>query len=80
MAGRCISATHVAFSSIKIMKTGGQTGRATGIAAMLCKKRGTTPRGVARRHMAEFHNVLAGRGQYRDALKPKSRGSRGNTP
>ncbi|MFH1923786.1 MAG: FAD-dependent oxidoreductase, partial [Planctomycetota bacterium] len=72
MAGRCISATHVAFSSIKIMKTGGQTGRATGIAAMLCKTQGTTPRGVARSHMAAFHDLLAGRGQYRDALSPRS--------
>ncbi len=69
MAGRCISASHVAYSSIKIMKTGGQTGRATGIAALLCKKHAAIPRGVAQHHMHEFHEILLGHGPYRDALK-----------
>jgi hypothetical protein len=46
MAGRNVSATHIAYSSIKLMKTGGHMGVATGAAAYLCNKYDTTPRDV----------------------------------
>ncbi|HUT93448.1 MAG TPA: FAD-dependent oxidoreductase [Thermoguttaceae bacterium] len=71
MAGRCASATHIAYSSIKLMKTGGQMGRATGAAAMLCKKHNTTPRGVYENHIQELQDIVLGRGDYEHALKPK---------
>ena len=70
MAGRDISATHVAFCSTKLMKTGGQMGRATGAAAFLCRQHGTTPRGVGERHIVELQDILLGRGVYAGALDP----------
>lgn len=74
MAGRDASATHVAYSSIKLMKTGGQMGRATGAAAMLAKKYSTPPRGVCENHIQELQDIVLGRGAYEDSLKPKKTG------
>ena len=71
MAGRDASATHIAYSSIKLMKTGGQMGVAVGAAAMLCKKHDTTPRGVYQNHVEELKDVVFERGQYENALKSK---------
>ena len=70
MAGRDISATHVAYCSIKLQKTGGQMGRAVGAAAYLCRKYGADPRDVGKKHIGELKDILAGRGQYVDALPP----------
>jgi len=61
MAGRNVSATHVAYSSIKLMKTGGQMGVAVGAAALLCKKYGATPRGVYQKHIDELKEMVADR-------------------
>jgi len=71
MAGRDVSATHVAYSSTKLMKTGGQMGVAVGAAAMLCKKYDTTPRRVYENHIQELKDIVFERGAYQDALKPK---------
>jgi len=68
MAGRDISATHVGYTSIKLMKTGGQTGKAVGAAAFVCKKHGTGPRGVYELHMKELQDIVFARGEYKDAL------------
>lgn len=68
MAGRCVSATHVGFSSIKLMKTGGQMGVAVGAAAMLCEKYDTTPRGLYEEHLQELRDVVFERGTYEGAL------------
>ena len=70
MAGKHISVTHVAGSSTKTMLNGGQHGVAVGAAAYLCKEHNTTPRDVARNHIRELQEVLAGGGRYRDALTP----------
>ena len=72
MAGRDASASHVAYSSIKLMKTGGHMGVATGAAAFLCNKYDTSPRGVYRDHIEELKNVLLERGDYKDALARKT--------
>ena len=71
MAGRDASATHIAYSSIKLMKTGGQMGVAVGAAAMLSKKHGTTPRGVYQHHIEELKDIVFERGGYENALRPK---------
>ncbi len=71
MAGRDASATHVAYSSIKLMKTGAQMGRATGAAAMLSKKYHTTARGVYQKHIKELQDIVFGREEYEDCLKPR---------
>lgn len=60
MAGKHISVTHVAGSSAKFMGNGGQHGTAVGAAAALCKKYGTTPRGIYEEHIAELQEI-AGR-------------------
>ena len=48
---------------------GGQMGRATGAAAMLCKKYDTSPRGVYEGHIEELQDIVLGRGDYEHALK-----------
>ncbi len=70
MAGRDVSVTHVALGSTRVMNTCGQMGVAVGAAAYLCKKHGTTPRGVYKEHLDELLDILAGRGDYEGALKP----------
>ncbi len=44
MAGRCISVTHVAMGSVRIMPMASATGHAAGAAAALCVIRDVTPR------------------------------------
>lgn len=47
MAGRNISATHVAFTSTRVMATCAVIGQAMGTAAALCVRHGITPRQLA---------------------------------
>ena len=61
MAGRDISVTHVALGTVRVMRTCGMMGEVVGMAASVCKNRGTTPRGVYTEHLAELKN-LATRG------------------
>jgi len=48
MAGRNISASHVAFTSTRVMATCAVIGQAVGTAAAVCARRGLTPRQLAR--------------------------------
>jgi len=59
MAGRCFSCSHVGLGGPRVMRTLGQMGVATGLAAALCKKHGVLPRGVYDKHMEELR-ALAG--------------------
>ena len=58
MAGRPISCSYVAFASSRVLSTGCIVGQAAGVAASLCKKYNTTPRGVARRHARECRQMI----------------------
>ena len=58
LAGRNISATHVAFSSTRVMGTGGAMGQAVGMAAALCQKHHLMPRDIARQHATELQVAL----------------------
>jgi hypothetical protein len=71
MAGRCVSASHVAAMNIKVQNTTGQMGVAVGAAASLCKKHDTTPRGVCQQHLAELQDIVFERGEHKDALKSR---------
>jgi hypothetical protein len=51
MAGRDISATHVALGTVRVMRTCGMMGEVVGMAASLCKKHDANPRDV-------YHNYL----------------------
>jgi hypothetical protein len=60
MAGRNISASHVAFTSTRVMATCGVIGQAVGTAAALCARHGLTPRGLYqdRKRLAELQQAL----------------------
>ena len=61
MAGRCISVTHVALGTVRVMRTGGMMGELIGMAASLCKKHNTNPRGIYENHLGQLKR-LARRG------------------
>ena len=58
LAGRLISATHLAHSSTRLMRTGGAIGQGVGIAAALCCRYGCTPREVYTHHLDELQELL----------------------
>jgi hypothetical protein len=60
MAGRNISASHVAFTSTRVMATCAVIGQATGTAAALCARSGLSPRELAgdKRRVAELQQAL----------------------
>ncbi|KIY01074.1 uncharacterized protein Z520_02626 [Fonsecaea multimorphosa CBS 102226] len=59
MAGKHMSATHVASSNTKFMGNGGQHAIATAAAAHLCKKYSKTPRGIYENHLPELQKLAA---------------------
>ncbi|GHT20672.1 hypothetical protein FACS189419_00170 [Planctomycetales bacterium] len=58
MAGRDISVTHEGLGTTRVMRTGGCMGEVVGMAASLCKKHSTTPRGVYQVHLAELKSLM----------------------
>jgi len=49
LAGRLISASHVAFGSTRVMGTGAHIGQAVGMAAALCTREGLEPRQLGKK-------------------------------
>ena len=60
MAGRNISASHVAFSSARIMATCATIGQAVGTAAALCAAWRLTPRELYKQRLRDLQQVLLG--------------------
>lgn len=58
MAGRDISVTHQALGPVRVMRTCGMMGEVVGMAAALCKRHDTTPRGVYQDHLAELKKLM----------------------
>lgn len=58
MAGRDISVTHVALGTVRVMRTTGMMGEVVGMAASLCKKYATDPRGIYRNHLSELKELM----------------------
>lgn len=56
--GRNISVTHVALGTVRVMRTTGMMGEVVGMAASLCKKYNTTPRGVYQKHLPELKALM----------------------
>jgi len=67
MAGRCVSVTHEALGTVRVMKTCGMMGEVVGKAASLAVLHETTPRGVYEHHWSEMEDLLALPGKARRA-------------
>ncbi len=77
MAGRNISVTHVALGTVRVMRTTGMMGEVVGMAASLCRRHGTDPRGVYRNHLAELRELMR-RGVGRDDAPDNQQFNRAN--
>jgi hypothetical protein len=65
LAGRIISASHVAFGSTRVMATCGHTAQAVGLAAAICRRDGLQPADLTRDgRIAELQRELLKAGQY----------------
>ncbi len=85
MAGRDISVTHQALGTVRVMRTGGMMGEVVGMAAALCKKHKTTPRGVYAEYLDELKALMtAGIGKTpahrTDSPRPAQAAARLNPP
>jgi hypothetical protein len=58
MAGRDVSVTHEALGTVRVMRTCGMMGEVVGMAASICKKRETTPRGVYENYLDELKKLM----------------------
>jgi len=58
LGGRLISATHLAHSSSRVMRTGAAIGQAVGMAAALCCESGYTPRDIYKNRLEELQQRL----------------------
>lgn len=64
MAGRNVSATHVGFSGIRVMRTCCLMGQAAGTAAAIAVEEDTTPRGVYEARLDRLQQTLLKDGAY----------------
>ena len=58
MAGRNISVSHVALGTVRVMRTTGMMGEVIGMAASVCKKHNTDPRGVYANHFNDLKQLM----------------------
>jgi hypothetical protein len=70
MAGRDFSCSHIGLGGPRVMNTCGQMGAATGYAAALMKKYGTTPRGVYQEHLEELLKLVRPAAAEAESTKP----------
>lgn len=72
MAGRCISVTHEALGTVRVMKTCGMMGEVVGKAASLCKIYSCQPRDIYERYWPEMDQLLQLPGKaYRSTVNDK---------
>ncbi len=70
LAGRIISASHVAFASSRVMATSAYGGQAVGMAAVLCTQQGLLPRDLsAPEKIKGLQQALQKRGQHIPGLQ-----------
>lgn len=58
IGGRIVSASHIAFSAIRVMRTPGMLGEVAGIAAYMCTKHDCLPRDIYEKHIDELKEEL----------------------
>lgn len=78
MVGRCISTSHVAFGSTRVMATLCTLAQAVGAAAYLCKEHRLNPRGVYEKKIAELQQLLLREDQYIVGVKSLDEDERGH--
>ncbi len=64
MAGRLLSATHVALGVVRVMATIGTMGQAIGAAAALCRRYDVEPRALATERIEELQQLLLRRDAF----------------
>ncbi len=70
MAGRCVSVTHEALGTVRVMKTCGMMGEVVGKAASICIKNKCAPRGVYEDYLNELFELMQLPGKaYRATVK-----------
>jgi hypothetical protein len=69
MAGRCISVTHEALGTVRVMKTGGMEGEVVGKAASLCTKFQCPPKAIFAAHWDELKELMNLPGATRRDIK-----------
>lgn len=67
MAGRCLSVTHEALGTVRVMRTCGMMGEVVGKAAYLCVAKNSTPRGVYQSYLGELKELFKQPGSARRA-------------
>ncbi|MDB6120008.1 MAG: xly 5, partial [Verrucomicrobiaceae bacterium] len=65
MAGRCISVTHEALGTVRVMRTCGMMGEVVGKAAYLTVRHQTTPRGVYDQYLDDLKDLMRQPGAMR---------------
>ncbi|MCX7826978.1 MAG: FAD-dependent oxidoreductase, partial [Verrucomicrobiae bacterium] len=65
MAGRCISVTHEALGTVRVMKTCGMMGEVVGKAASICIRHNCAPRDVYHNYLDELKELMRLRGVAR---------------
>jgi len=58
MAGRCMSVTHMALGSVRVMRTLGMAGEVVGMAAHLCKTYSALPRDIYQSYFADLQTLM----------------------
>jgi len=58
MAGRCISVTHEALGTVRVMKTCGMMGEVVGRAASICIQKDCLPRDVYESHLDDLIELI----------------------
>ncbi len=58
MAGRDISVTHVALGMVRVQRTTGMMGEVIGMAASVCKKHYTDPRGIYTNYFVDLKKLM----------------------
>lgn len=62
--GRCMSISHIAHGSVRVMSTLATVGQANAAAAFLCRKYCCTPRDIYTSHINELQNILLKADQF----------------
>ncbi|WP_339729247.1 FAD-dependent oxidoreductase [uncultured Gimesia sp.] len=65
MAGRCVSVTHEALGTVRVMKTGGMMGEVVGKAAAVCTDKKCSPRAVYTDYYKDLDRLMSLKGALR---------------